>query len=77
MTGVETFNDVGAVAWSRDGGTLFAGGAYFQHRRSRVRLEPSRRGTATIARQDQDTVMNLIALPDGDLLVADAAGFPG
>ena len=53
MTEFEDVSSTWAVAWSRDGAMLLAGGNYFAARRSRVRLEPRRRRTATIARENQ------------------------
>ena len=68
MTGVEDVSGLARVAWSHDGKTLLAGGRAF----SRV-FAWSKGGTGTgrLLAKTKDTVTDLIALQNGDVLVAD------
>jgi WD40 repeat protein len=70
LTGAEDIGDVGAVAWSRDGGTLLAGGMY--HRPGGPVVAWGRGGTGPrrLVAETNNTVQGVVTLPDGDLLVA-------
>lgn len=62
--------NLGTVAWSRDGLTLFAAGKFKSPDDPSsliIRIGPEERSTLPAA---QNTVMSLITLPDGDLLTA-------
>jgi len=75
MTGVEGVLGLMAVAWSHDGGTLLAGGRYSGVLGGPV-LGWSQGGSGPrrLLAETRDMVTSLVALPNGDVLEADAAG---
>ena len=79
LTRVGNVGALGAVAWSRDGEELLAGGSYLylHHYLSGGPVVAWRQGGAAPLRvlaPTNGTVESLVALPNGDLLVADATG---
>lgn len=75
MAGVPDVFALLAVAWSRDGEVLLAGGSYLLRPAGPV-LTWSRGGAGPrrLLAETKDTVESLIELPNGDLLEADQAG---
>ena len=70
VTGI-TGGNLGNVAWSSDGRTLFAAGLYWTSGgRPVLAWGDAGAGKRPILPAAQDTVMSLVPLPDGDLLVA-------
>ena len=72
-TGIDN-GDLGTVAWSADGATLFAAGSY-RRTAAAARSSPGAtraRARGAACRPAGHTVMSLRPLPDGDLLVAAA-----
>jgi WD40 repeat protein len=69
LTGL-TGGDIGNVAWSRDGRTLYAGGHYGEDDMPVLAWGEAGAGKRTMLHATQDTVMRLMPLPNGDLLVA-------
>ena len=67
---------LGAVMWSKDGKTLYAGGRYNDgHGGPVLAWADSGRGERHALPAGSNTIMALAALPDGDLLVAAADPF--
>jgi WD40 repeat protein len=63
--------DLGTVAWSLDGRTIFAAGTYGDEDSSPVLAwDEAGTGEQRLMRAAQDNVMSLIPLPDGSLLAA-------
>ncbi|HTW28383.1 MAG TPA: caspase family protein, partial [Acetobacteraceae bacterium] len=72
LIGIENGN-LGRVAWSRDGRTLFAAGGHWENdARSVFAWSNGGAGARHILPGGLDTVMSLVPLPGGDLLVAAA-----
>jgi WD40 repeat protein len=73
-TGLEDVQNLAAVAWSDDGATLLAGGNDFHPGGHVVAWSQGGAGPRRLLAKTKDTVRDLVALPNGDLLEADAAG---
>ncbi len=70
LDGISTDN-LGSVAWSRDGRTLFAAGRYWANgSRPVLAWSDAGAGARRALPAGSDTVMSLVPLPEGDLLVA-------
>ncbi len=74
MSGVQDLHALHAVAWSRND-ELLAGGDYFHVGGLLLAWSQRGAGPRRLLAETKDTVLNLIGLPNGDLLEADAAGF--
>jgi WD40 repeat protein/uncharacterized caspase-like protein len=72
LTGIDN-GDLGTIAWSRDGATLFAAGHYaLADGHGVLAWAGGSRSARRALPASLDTVMSLGALPSGDLLVASA-----
>jgi len=74
VTGVEGLKGLPAVAWSRDGEQLLAGGWYFRPPGPVLTWGQGGTGPRRSLAEANSTVENLVALPNGDILVADQTG---
>jgi uncharacterized caspase-like protein/WD40 repeat protein len=73
-TSVPGILGLSAVAWSRDGSELLAGGKYLGPSRLVLAWTKGGAGPRRVLFEANGTVMNLVALPNGDVLVADQIG---
>ena len=69
--GVEGVFSLSAVAWSRDGGTVLAGGSYsWRHGGPVLAWSDAGAAQLRLLTDVTNTAMSLVALPGGDILVA-------
>jgi WD40 repeat protein len=74
VTGVQGVNGLPAVGWSRDGATLMAGGWPLGPLSPVLAWSQGGIGSRRLLAETKNTVMNIVALPNGAVLVVDQAG---
>ena len=74
ITGIDAAPSLARVAWSHDGEELLAGGMYFRPGGPVLAWSQGGTGPRRLLVETKDTVEDLIGLPNGDLLEAEAVG---